>query len=150
MVTQLWMEAVEGQPGVRKPLDGTAWHVPPRLGLDMPGVTLQLKPGQRVLLDDGKLEAVVEVVDASHATARVVRTFKERVKLRAEKGVNFPESALRACVLSRKDLEVLPGVLEFADVLARERTWWTPAGRWMRFCGRWSNTSSRSGTSSAP
>jgi pyruvate kinase len=114
---QLWMEAVEGQPGVREPLDGPGWHVPPRLGLDMPGVTLELKPGQRVLLDDGKLEAVVEEVDASHATARVVRTFKERVKLRAEKGVNFPDSALSACVLSRKDLEVLPGVLEFADVL---------------------------------
>ncbi|MCY1015879.1 pyruvate kinase [Pyxidicoccus sp. MSG2] len=114
---QLWMDAVEGSPGVRESLDGPESHGPPRLGLDMPGVTLQLKPGHRVLLDDGKVEAVVEEVDARQATARVVRTLKARVKVRAEKGVNFPDSDLRACVVSRKDLEVLPEVLEFADVL---------------------------------
>lgn len=114
---QLWLDGSPCEPGVRA-ADGRSWLVPPRIGLVLDEVALELAPEQRVLLDDGKLEAVITSTHREVAHARVVRTAKPVVKLRAEKGVNFPDSAPLASALSARDREVLPAVLELAEVIA--------------------------------
>jgi pyruvate kinase len=71
--------------------------------------------GDRVFIDDGKLEARVEAVDAwgvqvcvSHAPAR-------GLKLRPELGLNFPDAVLGIGALTDKDLEDLSFIAAHAD-----------------------------------
>ena len=116
-VLHLWLEPVEGVPGTRNPIDQNSWINPPRLGVELGGVSVALKPGHRVLLDDGKIVAVVEAINGTIATLRVVKALKERVKIRAEKGVNFPDSEVEATALSDQDRTVLKDVLAIADVV---------------------------------
>ena len=58
-----------------------------------------LAAGQRLLLDDGRLEALIETVAADHLTARVVRGGE----LKTKKGVNLPDTEVDGSVLSEKD-----------------------------------------------
>ena len=65
-----------------------------------------LATGQRLLMDDGRLEAVIEVIASDHLIARVVRGGL----LRTKKGVNLPDTEVGGSVLSdkdRADLEVV-------------------------------------------
>ncbi len=114
---QLWLDGSIGESGIRHPLDAHAWIRPPRIGIELAGVALDLKPEQRVLIDDGKVEALVEHVDGIVARARVVRAVKDTVKIRAEKGVNFPDTAMRAAALTESDRAALPDVLAIADAV---------------------------------
>ncbi|QSQ19102.1 hypothetical protein JY651_27545 [Pyxidicoccus parkwayensis] len=116
-VFELGLHTEEGHPGVRDPRDDRAWLEPPRIGLGLGGATLELKPGHHVLLDDGKVEAVIETTRGDLATARVVRAAKNRVKIRAGKGVNLPDSEIHAPALSPRDREVLGEVIELADAI---------------------------------
>ena len=58
-----------------------------------------LAAGQRLLLDDGRLEALIETVAADHLTARVVRGGE----LKTKKGVKLPDTEVGGSVLSEKD-----------------------------------------------
>lgn len=111
------LEPTPGMPGVRHPTLPGRWLEPPRIGVDLGGVEISLKPGHRVLIDDGKIEATVSSIDGAVATVRIVRTIKEQVAIRGEKGVNFPDSELRSSALSAQDRAVLPDVLTFTDAL---------------------------------
>ena len=65
-----------------------------------------LATGQRLLMDDGRIEAVIEVIANDHLVARVVRGGL----LRTKKGVNLPDTEVGGSVLSdkdRADLEVV-------------------------------------------
>ena len=114
---QLWLDGSPCAAGVRDPVDGRSWLVPPRIGLNLDQAAVTLAPEQRVLLDDGKVETVIRSVDNALVHARVVRTVKAVVRVRAEKGVNFPDSEIRAPALSARDREILPVVLELADII---------------------------------
>ena len=70
------------------------------------GVAGGLAVGQRLLLDDGRLEATMESIGADHLVVRVVRGGN----LRTKKGVNLPDTEVGGSVLSdkdRADLEVV-------------------------------------------
>lgn len=114
----LSLDGAIGEPGVRHPLDERAWITPPKVGIELEDVVLDLKPEQRVLIDDGKIEAVIDHVDGAVARARVVRAAKDAVRVRAGKGVNFPDSEMHASALTAADRAILPVVLEIADVVA--------------------------------
>lgn len=114
---QICLDAVEGKPGVRHPTQPNLWLSAPRIGVDLGGVDISLKPGHRVLIDDGKIEAMVSAIDGNIATAKIVRTSRDSVKIRGEKGVNFPDSEIRAAALSPQDRTVLGDVVGFTDAV---------------------------------
>ena len=114
---QLWLDGRPSEAGVRSPVDGRSWLVPPRIGLNLDQAAVAVAAEHRVLLDDGKVETVIQAVDNALLHARVVRTVKPVVRVRAEKGVNFPDSEIRAPALSARDREILPAVLELADIV---------------------------------
>jgi pyruvate kinase len=58
-----------------------------------------VRPGNHILLDDGKLELVVEGVDGSEITCAVVRGGT----LRDRKGMNLPDVAVSSAALTDKD-----------------------------------------------
>ena len=73
------------------------------------------KPGERVFLDDGKIGAVIEGATAQGLLTRVTRADEKGVKLKPEKGINFPDTDLRCAALTAKDLEDLDFVARHAD-----------------------------------
>ena len=84
----------------------------------LPGVVEQLQVGHSVWVDEGSLCAVVEETDGQAALARVVRTGPKGARLRADKGLNFPDTELRLSPLTARDLRDLDTAAEIADIVA--------------------------------
>jgi pyruvate kinase len=86
----------------------------------LPAALDELAAGQRVLFDDGRVEAIVEKVNKARRdhVLRVLRTDKPTVKLRAEKGINLPDTAITIPALTREDLAALAFAGEHADAVS--------------------------------
>lgn len=89
----------------------------PLIGCTLPQILAHLKPGERVLYDDGKLDGKVLESERGLVLIDVVHTAKPEVKLRADKGLNFPESQLPLPSLTDKDLLDLDFIAKHADVV---------------------------------
>jgi pyruvate kinase len=76
-----------------------------------------LRPGERVFMDDGSVEAEILQAGTEEALLRITRARLEGEKLRSEKGINFPDSALGLSALSSEDLDHLPLVARLADLV---------------------------------
>ncbi|MGE0653293.1 MAG: pyruvate kinase, partial [Alphaproteobacteria bacterium] len=70
----------------------------------MSGVLDAVQVGDRVYVDDGKLGATVERVERWGRLARVTSAAAKGVKLKPEKGLNFPDTHLKVAALTDKDL----------------------------------------------
>jgi pyruvate kinase len=89
----------------------------PVVGCTLPSVLDDLRPGDRVYYDDGKISGTVRALHAGAAEIDVIATTKPRAKLRDDKGLNFPDSKLGLPSLTEKDLEDLKFVTEHADLV---------------------------------
>jgi pyruvate kinase len=81
---------------------------------EIPG---QLKPGESVLFDDGMIEAKVEKVEGNIAALRITRISSAKPRIKAEKGINFPDSDLSFPVLSKFDRKCLEFMKRNADII---------------------------------
>ena len=68
-------------------------------------------------IDEGKLGAIVERRDLGGAVLRVTRTKPKGGRLRADKGLNFPDTELRLNPLTAKDLRDLDVIASTADMV---------------------------------
>jgi len=75
----------------------------------------QVRVGERVVLDDGRIIAVVESAEPEELRCRVQKTVKQPTRLRTGKGVAFPDSALSTAALTTSDEEALDFALAHAD-----------------------------------
>ena len=91
--------------------------VPFSAAVSLPEMVTRLAPGDRLLYDDGKLEGVVESVAPGEAVIRVGRTKAGGIKLKPEKGINLPDTALGLSPLTAKDEDDLSAVIECADLI---------------------------------
>jgi pyruvate kinase len=83
----------------------------------LPNIVKHLQKGQRVLFDDGLFEAVVEEVAESASQLKITRISGKKPFIKAEKGINFPDTSFNINPLTPYDLECLPFVVEHADML---------------------------------
>jgi len=83
----------------------------------LPEVFPDLREGEKVLFDDGKIEGVIREAGAEAITVEITHASAKGGKLRADKGVNFPKSRLNISGLTDKDREDLNFVAEYADVV---------------------------------
>lgn len=74
-----------------------------------------VKVGERVYVDDGKLGAEVERAETWGRLARVTSAPVKGVRLKPEKGLNFPDTHLKVAALTDKDLVDLDFVAAHAD-----------------------------------
>lgn len=81
----------------------------------MPEIFQYLKPGERVLFDDGKIEGVIREVDENGFAAEITRSREKGAWLKSEKGINFPDSNLKVKGLTAKDREDLVFIAKHAD-----------------------------------
>jgi pyruvate kinase len=83
----------------------------------LPGIVPRLGKGHRVLFDDGTIEALVEEPGMDRATLRIVRISAKKPILKAEKGINFPDTSLALPSLTEFDRKCLPFVAAHADLV---------------------------------
>ena len=75
----------------------------------------QVHPGQRLLIDDGKITAMIDAVEPGFVIATVTRCKAEGARLKPEKGINLPDTDLTVPALTEKDMEDLAFVAAHAD-----------------------------------
>lgn len=107
--------ATPGEPAEIDEADNSI--IPAHIACAQPTVLDHLKPGQRVLIDDGHISTVVESIDAEGALLRVTRAKALGSKLMAEKGLNFPDTDLSLPALTSKDMHDLDFVAAHADIV---------------------------------
>ncbi len=76
------------------------------------------KVGQRVIFDDGKLTGVIERAAADELHVRIGTASPRGSRLRAEKGINLPDTDLRVAAVSESDLPLLEVAAAHADIVA--------------------------------
>jgi pyruvate kinase len=77
------------------------------------------RPGDRVFLDDAKIAGVVAANDGARLTVRIEEPVAEGgARLRAEKGINFPDTELKEGCLGPDDVAALEAVIGFVDMVA--------------------------------
>lgn len=85
--------------------------------VSLPQMVERLRTGDRVLYDDGKLEGVVEAAGEGEAVVRVGRTKPGGAKIKPQKGLNLPDTALGVSPLTAKDQQDLRTVVACADMV---------------------------------
>ncbi len=90
---------------------------PAMIGITIPDIFDDVCPGETIWFDDGKIGGVIETIDECQVLVRITHARLEGVKLRGDKGINFPESVLRLPALTEKDIEDLAFVARYADVV---------------------------------
>jgi pyruvate kinase len=90
---------------------------PAVIGCTLGEVFSALRPGLRVLIDDGKIEGVIRRVDGDSASLEITRVPPKGAKLRGDRGINVPEAHLPLPSLTSKDLEDLSFVVEHAQMV---------------------------------
>ena len=89
----------------------------PRVTCTEPKLFGVLRVGEIVLFDDGVIEGMIMEITENEITIRITKVPHKGGKLKARKGINFPNSDLRLNSLSDHDLEILPYVIRNTDVI---------------------------------
>ena len=90
---------------------------PAVIGCTIPEVFNDVRAREAIWFDDGEIGGVVEQVENSRVLVRITQVRSPGVKLRGDKGINLPESALRLAAMTSKDLEDLTFVAQHADIV---------------------------------
>ncbi len=89
---------------------------PAFVSVTLPQVLDEIKIGEPILFDDGKIGGIIRETLPDHATIEI--TFAPPgAKLKADKGINFPESHFSFSGLTVKDEEDLTFVTKHADMV---------------------------------
>jgi len=90
---------------------------PARIGCTLPEVFADVRAGERIWLDDGKIGGIIQAVQNDEVHMQVTQTRPGGAKLRADKGINLPDSNLRLPAFTSKDIADLQFVATHADVV---------------------------------
>jgi pyruvate kinase len=90
---------------------------PARIPCSLPSIIDDLKPGDPLWIDDGKLGLVVEGIADEGAILRVEHADPRGVRLRGDKGINCPHTHFSIPSLSDKDLQDLDFICGHADLV---------------------------------
>lgn len=94
-------------------VDSDAAHI----ACTLPQVFEQVRAGERIWFDDGRIGGVIRRTDADGMEVEIVHAREGGEKLRADKGINLPDSALSLPALTEKDMEDLQSVAQIADMV---------------------------------
>src|SRR5262249_19507015 len=87
------------------------------IGVAQPDFLDHVLVGEEIKLDDGKIGGIIRAVDADKIMVEIVQARAKGSVLRAEKGINLPESELRVSPLTSDDIVALDFVARNADLL---------------------------------
>ena len=84
----------------------------------MPEVLADLRAGERVLFDEGKIAGLIRQVRPGAVEVEITQARPKGSRLRADKGINFPDSRLSIPALTKKDLSDLAFAAAHADIVS--------------------------------
>ncbi|GKS60081.1 pyruvate kinase [Nitrospira sp.] len=90
---------------------------PAGIACTLPAVLEAVQPGHRVFIDDGKIGARVLNVLPEYLELEIMAPRDTPARIRAEKGLNFPDSAIEIPALTEKDREDLRFVVKHATAV---------------------------------
>ncbi len=83
----------------------------------LPEIFDHVRPGEEVYFNDGKIEGLVAESHPDHLLIEITGASKKGGKLKADKGINFPNSELGVSGLTDKDKTDLEFVVAHADAV---------------------------------
>ena len=90
---------------------------PATIGCTIPEVFDDVRSGEAIWLDDGKIGGVIERIEEHQVLVRITQARLRGAKLRGDKGINLPESNLQLAALTAQDLVDLTFASQHADVI---------------------------------
>jgi pyruvate kinase len=90
---------------------------PAEIGCTIPEVFDGVQAGEPIWFDDGKIGGIIEKVEKTRVLVRITQEHVKVLKLRADKGINLPESDLRLAAMTAKDIEDLAFAAKHADIV---------------------------------
>ena len=90
---------------------------PATVGCSLPEIFDDVEIGERILFDDGRIGGSIEEIMPDRLRIRITETRIGGDRLRADKGINLPDSRLKLSAITAKDLEDLPFVVKHADIV---------------------------------
>lgn len=87
------------------------------VGSDIEPIFKALKVGDPVLIDDGSVEAEVIKTNGESFVLEVKKAKGSGVRIKAEKGLNFPETEFQLPVVTDKDREDMAFAVENSDII---------------------------------
>ncbi|MCB9259132.1 MAG: hypothetical protein H6612_07200 [Ignavibacteriales bacterium] len=83
----------------------------------LPEIFSDLKIGESIYFDDGKIEGIIEEVRENEVEIKITYAKDLGSKLKADKGINLPVSDLKVSGLTDKDKSDMNFVAEYADAV---------------------------------
>ena len=83
----------------------------------LPEIFEDVAEGEPIYFDDGKIEGIIDKVSAEEIIVKITQAKDKGSKLKADKGINLPQSRLRVSGLTLKDREDLKFVAQNADAV---------------------------------
>lgn len=90
---------------------------PAGIGCTLPEALVAVQPGHRVYIDDGKIAASAVSIRAELVEVEVIAPRGVAARVKAWKGLNFPDSTLRISALTDDDRAALDTVVQCADAV---------------------------------
>jgi len=87
------------------------------IGCTLPEIFTQVRKGERVWFDDGRVGGVVRAATADWIEVEITDAREGGEKLAGDKGINLPDSQLELPALTPKDLDDLAVVAQIADMV---------------------------------
>jgi pyruvate kinase len=87
------------------------------IGCTLPEVFADVRPGEAVWLDDGKIGGVIRGVEEERLIVEITQVPAKGAKLGADKGINLPDTDLHLPGLTKKDFDDLAFLVGHADLV---------------------------------
>lgn len=89
----------------------------PTVACTLPLVFEQVRVGERIWFDDGRIGGVIRNIDPHWLQIEITHARDGGEKLRGDKGINLPDSQLDLPAMTEKDIEDLAVVVRLADLV---------------------------------
>jgi len=90
---------------------------PASIGCTLGDVLLNVKVGEMIWFDDGRIGGVVEAIKSNRLHVRIRHAPLYGGKLRGDKGINLPDSDLKLPAMTEKDVQDLEFIARHADLV---------------------------------
>ncbi|MCB9081018.1 MAG: pyruvate kinase [Lewinellaceae bacterium] len=88
-----------------------------RIGVTLPDIFPDLKPGESIFFDDGKIGGKILQTRPDACLVEITQAAIGGSLLATEKGINLPDTVLTLASLTEADRECLPFIARYADVV---------------------------------
>jgi pyruvate kinase len=90
---------------------------PPAIGVTLPEIFSDVRLGEHIWFDDGKIGGVIRAASQNKITIEITKARAKGEKLRPDRGINLPDTELTLPALTDNDVALLPFIARNADLL---------------------------------